>query len=193
MVEGSLIPRERVEGSILLMRRQKVIIDETLARLYGVTTSRLNEQMKRNSERFPSDFVFQLTESEHASLRSHSAILKKGRGQHRKFLPYAYTEHGALMVASVLNSPKAIEMSIVIVRTFVRLRHIFASHRRLAERLDELERKQLQNDQRFVSLFDAIRQLGAPPSKPQRRIGFAKPSAETAKGTPSDRTITSST
>lgn len=172
MPEQCLVPTECIESAILVLRGQKVIIDETLARLYGVTTSRLNERVKRNLERFPSDFVFQLTERECASLRSQSAILKKGRGQHRKYLPYAFTEHGALMAASVLSSPKAIEMSILIVRAFVKLRNLLATHQRLAAKLGELERKLSDHDEQFVVLFDAIRQLMAPLAKPRPRIGF---------------------
>jgi len=133
-----------------------------------------NEQIKRNIERFPSDFMFQLTSEEHTSLRSQSATLKAGRGQHRKFLPYAFTEHGAIMAASVLNSRKAIDMSILVVRAFVELRNIFATHRQLAAKLAELERKLSTHDQHIVVLFDAIRQLMAPPVKPRRQIGFGR-------------------
>ena len=116
--------------------------------------------------------MFQLTDEEHASLRSQSATLKTGRGQHRKFLPYAFTEHGAIMAASVLNAPKAIEMSILVVRAFVKLRNILATHRQLATKLAELERKLSTHDQQIVVLFDAIRELMTPPVKPKRRIGF---------------------
>ncbi len=123
-----LIPVERVERAILVIRGQKVILDADLAALYGVTTKRLNEQVKRNLDRFPHDFVFQLTLEEQDSLRSQSATLKAGRGQHRKFLPYVFTEHGAIMAASVLSSPKVIEMSILVVRAFVKLRNILATH-----------------------------------------------------------------
>src|SRR5512137_755833 len=108
----AMIPIERIERTILLIRGHKVILDTDLAALYGVTPKRLNEQVKRNRERFPSDFMFQMTAEEHTSLRSQFATLKAGRGQHRKYLPYVFTEHGAIMAASVLNSPKAVEMSI---------------------------------------------------------------------------------
>ena len=116
MTENAIVPVERVERAILVIRGHKVILDADLADFYGVTVKRLNEQVKRNIERFPPDFMFQLTGEEHASLRSQIATLKAGRGQHRKFLPYTFTEHGAIMAASVLNAPKAIEMSILVVR-----------------------------------------------------------------------------
>jgi phage regulator Rha-like protein len=178
-MEGSmrgndLVPAERVERAILVMRGRKVIIDGTLAALYGVTTKRLNEQVKRNVERFPDDFVFQLTEEEHVSLRSHSATLDTGRGRHRKYRPFAFTEHGALMAASVLSSPKAIEMSILVVRAFVRLRELLATHSRLAAKLGEHERGLARHDRQFVVLFDAIRELMAPPVKQKKRIGFGE-------------------
>jgi hypothetical protein len=172
MAEQNLVPAERVENAIVLLRGHKVIIDETLAALYGVTTSRLNEQVKRNLERFPPDFMFQLTTEEHASLRSHFAILENGRGRHRKYLPYAFTEHGAIMAASVLNSPKAIEMSILVVRAFVKIRSILATHRQLAVKLGELERKLSAHDRHIVALFDAVRGLMTPLARPKGRIGF---------------------
>jgi hypothetical protein len=172
MTENAIVPLERVERAILVIRGHKVILDTDLAAFYGVTAKRLNEQVKRNIERFPPDFMFQLTGEEHASLRSQSATLKVGRGQHRKFLPYAFTEHGAIMAASVLNAPKAIEMSILVVRAFVKLRNILATHRQLATKFAELERKLSTHDQQIVVLFDAIRELMTPPVKPKRRIGF---------------------
>ncbi len=118
---------------ILVLRGQKVMLDSDLARLYGVSTGRLNEQVKRNADRFPQDFMFQLTRAEVESLRSQIAILEPGRGKHRKYLPYAFTEHGALMLASVLNSPIAVEASIFVVRAFIRLREVIATHKVLAE------------------------------------------------------------
>ena len=119
MTDKALVPAERVERAILLVRGQKVLLDEELAALYGVRTKRLNEQVKRNIERFPADFMFRLTVAETAALRSQDATIEKGRGQHRKYLPHAFTEHGAIMAAAVLNSPRAIEMSILVVRAFV--------------------------------------------------------------------------
>jgi hypothetical protein len=140
--------------------------------LYGVTVSHFNEQVKRNAKRFPEDFAFVLTKEEYEALRSQIAILKPGRGGHRKYLPTAFTEHGAVMAASVLNSPKAVEMSVEVVRAFVRLRGFLASHRQLAAKLEELEKKIASHDKNIVTLFDAVRSLMATPEKPKRRIGF---------------------
>jgi len=165
-----LIPTESIEQVILLVRAQKVILDDDLSRLYGVTTKRLNEQIKRNLKRFPSDFMFQLNLQEVRGLRSHFATLKSGRGRHRKYLPYAFTEHGAIMAANVLNSPRAIEASVYVVRAFVRLRELIASNKELAKRLDELEKKY---DSQLKVVFDAIRELVSPTEPPAtRRIGF---------------------
>jgi hypothetical protein len=151
-----------------------VIIDRDLAAFYGVTTKRLNEQVKRNAGRFPPDFVFQLTESESRVLRSQIATIETGRGRHRKYNPYAFTEHEALMAASVLSSRKAIEMSVLVIRAFVKLRAVFATHRELAAKLNELERKLSRHGQQIVVLFEAIREIMAPAVKPRRRIGFGK-------------------
>jgi len=165
----SLIPVERVEQSILLIRGEKVILDSDLARLYKVATKRLNEQVKRNIDRFPEDFMFQLNQKEADSLRSQIATLKKGRGQHRKYLPYVFTEHGALMAANILNSPIAIQGNVQVVRAFIRLRQILASHVTLTRKLNELEKKY---DVQFKVVFEAIRQLMIPPETKQKPIGF---------------------
>ena len=152
------------------------MLDSDLAKLYGVTTKRLNEQVKRNRARFPEDFMFRLTAKEADSLRSQFATLERGRGQHRKYLPFAFTEHGAIMAASVLNSPRAIEVSVYVVRAFVRLREILATHKELARKLEEMENKY---DAQFRVVFDAIRKLMAPPTEPKRgRIGFIPPEVE---------------
>jgi len=171
MSEESLIPVERIERAILMLRGHKVILDADLAALYGVKTRRLNEQVKRNIDRFPGDFMFQLTAQEFDHLKSRFATSSSRWGGKRK-LPFVFTEHGALMAASVLNSPKAIEMSILVVRAFVQLRNILATHRQLAAKLGELERKLSTHDQQIVVVFDAIRELMKPPSKPKHRIGF---------------------
>jgi phage regulator Rha-like protein len=172
MPDQHVVPLERVERAILIRRGHRVILDSELAALYGVPVKRLNEQVKRNIDRFPDDFAFTLTEEEHESLRSQFATLKTGRGEHRKYQPRAFTEHGALMAASVLNSPKAVEMSILVVRAFVRLRQILASNRQLAAKLNELERKIAAHDKNIVALFQAVRSLMAVPARPKRRIGF---------------------
>ena len=164
-----LIPTERIENSILLIRGQKVILDNDLSRLYGVTTKRLNEQIKRNRKRFPGDFMFQLNFQEVKSLRSQFATSNIGRGG-RRYLPYAFTEHGAIMAANVLNSQRAIEVSVYVVRAFVKLRQMIASNKELAKRLDELEKKY---DSQFKVVFDAIRELMTPVEPPPKpRIGF---------------------
>ena len=167
----SIIPIARVEESILVIRGQKVMLDSDLALLYGVTAKRLNEQVKRNRDRFPADFMFQLTEQEWEVLRSQIATSKAGRGG-RRHLPHAFTEHGAIMLASVLNSERAIEASIYVVRAFVRLREFLITHKAVAQKLTELERKVVGHDQDIRALVDAIRQLMPTPPPKKRRIGF---------------------
>ncbi|MCX6339319.1 MAG: ORF6N domain-containing protein [Candidatus Aureabacteria bacterium] len=164
----SLIPANRIENVIILIRGQKVILDVELAYLYGVPTKRLNEQVKRNRTRFPEDFMFQLSRDEFVNLKSHFATTSSGWGGTRK-PPYAFTEHGAIMAATVLNSPLAIEMSIFVVRAFVKLRRIIASHVELARKLKEMEKTY---DAQFKVVFDAIRELMSPLEKPKRLIGF---------------------
>lgn len=167
------ISLERIAQSILTLRGHRVLLDADLAALYGVTTKRLNEQVRRNRERFPSDFMFPLTQEEYEALRSQFATLKPGRGQHRKYLPYVFTEHGAIMAASVLNTARAVEMSIYVVRTFVRLREMLASNKELARKLNELERKLATHDEAIAGILNAIRELMKPPEPPpKRRIGF---------------------
>jgi hypothetical protein len=157
-----------IERSILLIRGHKVLIDVHLAALYGVTTKRLNEQVRRNRARFPEDFMFQLTAEEVASLRSQFATSNKGRGG-RRYAPYAFTEQGVAMLSTVLNSERAIQVNIEIMRTFVRLRQMLASNAGLSRKLDALERKY---DAQFKIVFDAIRQLMAPPEPKRRKIGY---------------------
>ncbi len=169
--DKALVPVERIEKLIYLIRGLKVTLASDLAALYGVTTWRLNEQMKRNRHRFPPDFAFQLTVEETESLTSQIARSNAGRGG-RRHLPYAFTEHGAIMAAMVLNSPRAVEMSVRVVRAFVRLREILASNRELAQRLDELERKFEGHDAGIRNLFEAIRQLLSSPEPKRRKIGF---------------------
>ena len=164
----SVIPLERIEEIILLIRGEKVILDSDLARLYGVSTSRFNEQVKRNQRRFPKDFSFRLSKDEWNSLMSHFVTSKVGRGGRRK-LPYVFTEHGALMAANVLNSERAVDASVQVVRAFVRLRLMLASNAELARKLDELESKY---DRQFQIVFDAIRQLMNPAPAKAKPIGF---------------------
>ena len=162
---------DTLSDRIHLVRGQRVMLDSDLAELYGVTTKRFNEQIKRNSDRFPADCMFQLTEEEDESLRSQFATSKPGRGG-RRYLPYVFTEHGAIMAASVLNSPRAVEMSVFVVRAFVQLRALLADSKELTMRLDALERKLGSHDQTIAGLIDAIRQLTSTPAKPSRSIGF---------------------
>jgi len=169
MTNLPLIPSERIEQRILLLRGYQVMLDSDLAHIYDVPTFRFNEAVKRNRDRFPPDFMFQLTEEEWAALTSQFAILKPGRGQHRKYLPYVFTEHGALMAATILNSPRAVAMSIQVIRAFVHFRQWLISHADLARKLEALENKY---DAQFKVVFDAIRKLMAPPRKPRREIGF---------------------
>ena len=167
----SLIPEGQIERSILMIRGQKVIMDADLAILYGVETRRLNEQVKRNSERFPEDFMFRLSVAEFDNLKSHFATSSAGWGG-RRSLPYAFTEHGAIMAASVLNTTKAVEVSVYVVRAFVRIREYLAANKKLANKLLELERKIGTHDQAIQSLIDAIHRLMMPPVKPKGRIGY---------------------
>jgi hypothetical protein len=169
--EKSLVPVERIEKAILLIRGQKVMLDADLAALYGVETRVLVQAVKRNIERFPDDFMLQLNGEEVDSLRSQIVTLKKGRGQHSKYLPYAFTEQGVAMLSSVLRSRRAIQVNIEIMRAFIRLRQMLASHVELARKLDALEKKY---DAQFKQVFEAIRQLMIPPEPKRRPIVFRK-------------------
>jgi len=169
-----------VESHILFLRHQRVILDVDLARLYGVSVKRLNQQVTRNQERFPSDFMFQLNSKEHTALRLQIATSNKGRGG-RRYAPYAYTEHGAIMAATVLNSERAVQMSVFVVRAFVRLREMLATNRRLAGKIDELENRLDSHDSVIVDLIEAIKQLMTPKKPSRVRIGFELP-AMNARG-----------
>ena len=185
---------QSISLSIALMRGQRVIVDADLAALYDVPTKRFNEAVKRNFGKFPADFMFRLTAEEGASLRSQFATLKSGRGQHRKYLPYVFTEHGAIMAATILNSPRAVEVSVYVVRAFVRLREAAIQHVDLAKRLGDLERKtealSMQHEHlsdstraQLKQVFEALRELMTPPDPPKRPIGFlTHESGKDAKG-----------
>ncbi|MGD0368452.1 MAG: ORF6N domain-containing protein [Acidobacteriaceae bacterium] len=178
MPRKTALAAKSIENRILLVRGQKVLLDFQLAALYGVEVRALNQAIKRNKERFPSDFVFHLTTGENNILRSHFVISKSGGGG-RRYLPYAFTEHGSIMAASVLNSPRAVEMSIFVVRAFVRLRETLATHKKLAAKLAELEQKLETHDKTIDGIIKAVRALMMPPEKPARQIGFR---AETVSG-----------
>lgn len=170
------LPVEHIAQSILLIRGHKIILDAELAALYGVTTKRLNEQVRRNLDRFPQDFMFQLTDQELAHLRSQFATSSWGG---RRYAPYAFTEHGAIMAAAILNSPRAIEVSVYVVRAFVQLRELLTANTALASKLEELERriehKLASHDQAITGILNAIRQLMNPPDPKRRPIGFVSP------------------
>lgn len=166
----AVVPIERIERAILLIRGRKVMLDADLAELYGVSTKALNQAVKRNRDRFPSDFTFCLTKREKDEVVTICDHLQK-----LKFsptLPYAFTEHGAIMIASVLNTKRAIEVSVYVVRAFVKLREVLATHKELAQKLSELEGRVTGHDEHIQSLFEAIRRLMASPATKRRRIGF---------------------
>jgi len=185
-------PVEQIVSRILLVRGQKIMLDADLAQLYGVTTKALNQTVKRNAKRFPEDFAFKLTPAEAGILRSQIATsslqltdpkddflnrsqIVTGSQKHRdpRLLPWVFTEHGALMAANLLRSDRAVQMSLHVVRAFVRLREMVAANKELAKKLDELERRVSHHDEAITSIVKAIRELATPPEpKPKRRIGF---------------------
>jgi hypothetical protein len=171
--KNALVPSTvtRIENRIFLVRGLKVLLDDDLAALYNVEVRALNQAVKRNKKRFPPDFVFRLSAKENRNLKSQSVISSGSHGG-RRTVPYAFTEHGAIMAASVLNSPRAIEMSIFVVRAFLRLREALASHKALAAKFTELEQRLETHDKTIGEIIDAIRALMAPPEKPPRQIGF---------------------
>lgn len=162
------VSSERIEKSILTLRGQRVILDANLAEIYGVTTTRLNQQVRRNRERFPDDFAYSLTRQEVTHLMLQNATSSSGHGGRRK-LPLVYTEFGAVMAANVLNSPTAIQASILVVRAFVRMREMLSVHAELSRKIDEMEKKY---DAQFKVVFDAFRKLMDSPKTPRRQIGF---------------------
>jgi hypothetical protein len=169
-----------VAQRIVLIRGQRVVLDTDLAAFYGETTKRFNQQVSRNRARFPEDFMFQLSDEEFAALRLQSATLnsglKTGRGQHRKYLPYAFTEHGAIMAATLLNSPRATALSIYVVRAFVELRGLLSANKDLATKVHALERKVSVHERNIAELADSMTELLAtPPPPPKRPIGFINP------------------
>lgn len=165
-----------IESRILLVRSHKVLLDSDLAEFYGVETKRLNEQVKRNAARFPEDFSFVLENHELANLRSQIATSSSGAAQHggRRGAPMVFTEHGAIMAATVLNSPRAVEVSVFVVRAFVKLRELALAQHEIGKKLDDLEQRVRGHDETLLSLIKAIRQLAATPALPQKHpIGFA--------------------
>lgn len=177
--DRSLVVFERIENKIYSLRGQKVMLDSDLAKIYGVTTRRLNEQVRRNLDRFPQDFMFQLTETEVEAMRSQIATASK---RNVRFRPYAFSEHGAVMLATILNSSTAVEASLQVVRAFVRLRTILLEHRDLAQKIEQLEQKFGEHDQKFDTVFAALRQLLQSTPENKRQIGFtAKENSKSEK------------
>ena len=166
----AIVPTEIIERKIYLVRGTKVMFDSDLAGLYEVKTKVFNQAVRRNIERFPDDFMFLLTKEEYRALRSQIVTLETGRGQHRKYLPYAFTEQGVAMLSSVLKSRRAIQVNIQIIRTFTRLRELMASHEELRHKIEELEKK---SDQRFKTIFELIKNLLDEKVKPRAKIGFS--------------------
>lgn len=166
-----VISVERIETYIYLIRGQKVMLDSDLAELYGVETKVLKRAVKRNSQRFPNDFMFQLNNQEVISLRCQIGTSKTGHGGSR-YLPFAFTEQGVAMLSGVLTNPRAIRVNIEIMRAFIRLRQLLASHKELARKLTELEGQLRDHDEQIQAIFDAIRQLMTQPEAPRKKIGF---------------------
>ena len=162
---------ESVQSRIYTIRGLRVMLDADLAELYDVPTKRFNEQVKRNIARFPEDFLFHLTPDEFVSLRSQNATSKAGHGG-RRYLPYAFTEHGAIMAATILNTPRAVEMSVFVVRAFVRLRELLLTNKQFALKLGELEQKVMSHDRDISMIINTIRQLMTPPVQKKQQIGF---------------------
>ena len=174
MAKTAIVATRKVESRILVLRGQKVILDADLAELYGVRVRHLNQQVKRNAKRFPLAFRFQLSAQEFKILRSQNVISSEGHGGTR-YRPYAFTEHGVIMAATVLNSERAIEMSVFVVQAFVRMRRALATNRNVLAKLAEVERRLEAHDTDIQDLMDAIRELISPPDPPRRRIGFEAP------------------
>jgi aminoglycoside N3'-acetyltransferase len=164
-----IIPQERIENKIFLIRGQKVILDVDLANLYGVKTFVLNQAVKRNLERFPGDFMFRLNKEESNILKSHFVMSSWGG---RRTLPYAFTEQGIAMLSGILNSKRAIHVNIMIMRTFIRLKQMITTHKELAHKIEELERKYKKHDVEIETIFGAIKKMLEPPKSPPRKFGF---------------------
>jgi hypothetical protein len=167
-------PKKPIESLILTLRGQKVILDADISELYGVPTKRLNEQIKRNADRFPDDFLFQLTREEAEEVqRSRSQFATLKRGQNIKYLPHAFTEHGAIMAATILNSPEAVAMSVFVVRAFMQMREQLAANAVIPKRLAEIDKTLLEQDSALRAIWTKLQPLLAPPPEPpKRRIGF---------------------
>ena len=187
MAKTAIVITRKVDSKIFVLRGQRVILDTDLAELYGVQVRHLNQQVKRNAKRFPLAFRFQLSAHELKILRSQNVISSEGHGGAR-YRPYVFTEHGAIMAATVLNSERAIEMSVFVVLAFVRMRRAIAGNRHILTKLAELERRLESHDEDIQDLMDAIRELMSPEEPNRRRIGFEAPSDPGGKAL-KDRTV----
>ena len=165
-----IVPDEVIMNKIFVIRRQKVMLDNDLSELYGVETKRLKEQVRRNINRFPEDFMFELTREEYQSLRSQNATLK--RGQHSKYIPFAFTEHGVLMLSNVLKSERAIQVSIQIIRIFTKLREMLLTHKDILLKLEKIEKKVIDHDEKIRLIFEYLKKMLTQSEKPRKRIGF---------------------
>jgi hypothetical protein len=171
-MKKELIPASRIAQSIRVLRDQKVLLDSELAQLYAVTAKVLNQAVKRNRDRFPDDFMFQLTASETSALNWSQSVTSSSKHRGKVYRPYAFTEQGVAMLSSVLKSERAVKVNIAIMRAFVKLRETLETNRELARKFSELENKVGKHDEEIAAIIDAIRQLMAPPEKPRREIGF---------------------
>ena len=171
-IKSIVVAEEAIISKIYLIRGHKVMIDRDLAELYGVETKRLKEQVNRNLNRFPAHFMFELTQEENENLRSQNATLRQGA--HSKYLPYAFTEHGVLMLSNVLKSSRAIEMSIKIIDVFVKVREMLLTHKDILLKLEQMERQVVENSEDIQMIFAALKQLLNPPQEPRPRIGFRR-------------------
>jgi len=169
-----MIPDELVMNKIYLVRGLKVMLDNDLADLYDIETKRLKEAVRRNIDRFPEDFMFELTQDEFESLRSQIATLKTGRGQHPKYMPFAFTEQGVAMLSSVLKSETAIRVNIQIIRIFTRMREMIMTHKDILLQLEKIEKKLAGHDEDITLIFGYLKQLLNPPQPPRRKIGFKR-------------------
>jgi ORF6N domain len=176
MNKTAIVLAKKVDSKIRVLCGQKIILDSDLAKLYGVSVKHLNQQVKRNASRFPSDFLFRLSSGESENLRSQIATSSSSHGG-RRYLPHAFTEHGAIMAATVLNSKRAVEMSIFVVRAFVRMREVLAMNQQIVTKLSEIEHRLESHDVEIQELVEAIRELMAPLPANDRKIGFQTPAA----------------
>jgi len=180
-----VISVQRIEGMIYVIRGQRVMLDNDLAELYGVETRVLKQAVRRNKKRFPDDFMFEVTKEENQSLRSQNVILE--RGKYSKYLSFAFTEQGVAMLSTVLNSERAIEVNIEIMRAFIRVREMLGAHRELAAKLKELENRIQDYDEQIQTIFEAILQLMTPTEKPKKQIGFEVKEPKAAYGKKANR------